>query len=56
MKKQKIKQRKQKKKLSVCIEPELDSVLDEGGFNKSKLINKLLIGYLKKHTEGNKEK
>jgi len=43
--------KKPKKKLSICIEPELDNVLDKGGFNKSKLINSLL----KKHMENNKQ-
>jgi hypothetical protein len=36
-----------KKKLSVTIDPEIDKILEDGGFNKSKLINKLLEVYIK---------
>jgi len=43
--------KKPKKKLSVSIEPKINRLLDVCGFNKSKLINKLLIGYFKKHSD-----
>ena len=36
------------KKLSVSIDPEINSILENAGFNKSKLINKLLSDYLNK--------
>ena len=35
--------KKKQKSLSICIEPEVDKLLEEGGYNKSKLINKLFI-------------
>jgi metal-responsive CopG/Arc/MetJ family transcriptional regulator len=42
--------KKKQKSLSICIEPEVDKLLEEGGYNKSKLINKLLEVYLKKES------
>lgn len=39
--------KKPQKKLSVSLDPDVDKVLEEGGYNKSKLINKLLQKYLK---------
>ena len=39
--------RKEQKKLTITIEPEIDKLLESGAFNKSKLINKLLSDYLK---------
>lgn len=38
--------KKDKTKLSVTIEPKVDKLLEDGGFNKSKLINKLLEEFL----------
>ena len=38
-------------KLSVTIEPDILKVLEEYGFNRSKLINKLLKTYLNKKTK-----
>ena len=39
--------KKEKKKLTIAIEPEILKKIDEGDFNRSKLINKLLRKYLK---------
>ena len=47
--------RKSQKKLTIAIEPELEKILDEGGYNKSKLINTLLKKYIKDFKEKNNE-
>lgn len=38
--------KKSQKKLSITLEPEVNKILEEGGYNKSKLINQLLKKYL----------
>ena len=43
------------KNLSICIDPKINKLLEDGGFNKSKLINKLLIEYLKEQKIKKKE-
>ena len=47
--------KKEQKKLTIAIEPELNKILEEGGFNKSKLINTLLKKYIKDFKEKNNE-
>lgn len=37
-----------KKKMCITISPKINDVLENGGFNKSKLISKLLQEYIKK--------
>lgn len=39
--------KKPQKNLSVTIDPDVNKLLEDGGYNKSKLINKLLEAYLK---------
>ena len=43
--------KKPQKKLSVSIDPDVNKLLEDGGYNKSKLINKLLETYLKEKKE-----
>lgn len=43
--------KKQQTHLSITIEPEINKLLDELGFNKSKLINKLLEKFLKEQKD-----
>ena len=38
--------KKSQKTLSVCIEPKINKILEDMGFNKSKLINKLLSEFI----------
>lgn len=42
------KEKKEKKSLSITIDPEVNQILDDKSINKSKLINSLLKKYLKK--------
>lgn len=37
------------KKLSISLDPQVNYILEEGGFNKSKVINQLLKKYLEKN-------
>lgn len=39
------------KKISIAIDPEIIKKLDEGKFNKSKLIDSLLDSYFKKQNK-----
>jgi metal-responsive CopG/Arc/MetJ family transcriptional regulator len=43
-----------KKKLSVSISPKVKQLLEEGGYNRSKLINKLLQKYISKQLNNDK--
>jgi len=43
--------RKEQKKLTIAIDPELHKILEDGGYNKSKLINSLLKNYIKDFKE-----
>jgi metal-responsive CopG/Arc/MetJ family transcriptional regulator len=47
--------KKEQKKLTIAIAPELNKVLEDGGYNKSKLINSLLKKYIKDFKEKNSE-
>jgi len=47
MKKTNIMAKKETKKMSIAISPEIEKKLEEGNYNKNKLINNLLRKYLK---------
>ena len=38
--------KKEQKKLTIAIDQELNKLLEDGGYNKSKLINSLLKKYI----------
>jgi metal-responsive CopG/Arc/MetJ family transcriptional regulator len=48
-------EKKHQKKLTNAIDPELNKILEDGGYNKSKFINSLLKKYIKKIKEKNSE-
>lgn len=42
---------KEKKHISIVLDPEILKKLDEGKFNRSKLIDSLLVEYFKKQNK-----
>jgi metal-responsive CopG/Arc/MetJ family transcriptional regulator len=44
------------KTISITLDPEIIKKLDEGNYNRSKLIDSLLIEYFKKSEKNNKSK
>lgn len=47
--------KKEQKKLTIAIDPALNKILEDGGYNKSKLINSLLKKYIEEQKIKNNE-